>query len=287
MKIKLLAFDSMGVRSAATVIEIRGLRVFIDPGISYAPRRYGLPPHPLELKRLEELKRIIYEEASKADVIVISHYHYDHYEPQADFYEGKILMIKHPERDINVSQRIRASVFLKNKFNLPEKIYYVDNSTFEIGNISLKFSPPVPHGPEGSKLGFVIMTLVDDGNYKVLHTSDTQGPISDRATAIIERAKPNLVIDCGPPTYFEGFKIDSNSIEKAINNIIKLLNMSSLEELIIDHHTLRDLNYKQRLKRVFEKAERLEKKVLTAAEYMGKPIEQLEALRKQLWQNQR
>ncbi len=285
MKLKLVAFDSMGARSAATIIDAKGLKIFIDPGVSYAPRRYGLPPHKLEMERLEELREAIYSEASKVDVIVISHYHYDHYEPYADFYEGKILIIKHPEKNINTSQRIRASIFLKNKSQLPERIYHADGSTIEIGNVVLRFSQPVPHGPEGSKLGFVVMTLIDDGNYRVLHTSDTQGPISDRAVKIIEHMRPNLIIDCGPPTYFEGFKIYTEDIERAINNIIRLLSIPGLETLIIDHHTLRDLNYKERLKRVYEEANKLGKKILTAAEYMGKPVEQLEALRKKLWQN--
>ncbi|HIQ03513.1 MAG TPA: hypothetical protein EYH40_03745 [Desulfurococcales archaeon] len=285
MKVKLLAFDSMGVRSTATVVYAGGLRVFVDPGISYAPRRYGLPPHRLELERVRELKRVIYEEAYKADVIVISHYHYDHYDPQADFYEGKILVIKHPERNINISQRIRAAKFLKHKISLPEKIYYADNLLLEVGSLRLKFSQPVPHGPEGSKLGYVVMTLIDDGNYKVLHTSDTQGPISESVVEIIAGMKPNMIIDCGPPTYFEGYRVSSSDIERAINNIIKLLSIPSLETLIIDHHTLRDLNYKHRLEKVFIKARELGKRVLTAAEYMGKPIEQLEAMRRSLWQN--
>ncbi|MFP3264871.1 MAG: hypothetical protein RXO54_03455 [Acidilobus sp.] len=39
------------MRSIATVVNICGVRLGIDLSASLAPRRYGLPPHELELQR--------------------------------------------------------------------------------------------------------------------------------------------------------------------------------------------------------------------------------------------
>jgi len=49
----MLAADSTRVRSLATIVNTRGVRLGIDLGASLAPRRYGLPSHELELKAPE------------------------------------------------------------------------------------------------------------------------------------------------------------------------------------------------------------------------------------------
>ncbi|MEM1833555.1 MAG: hypothetical protein QXG06_04950, partial [Desulfurococcaceae archaeon] len=79
VKIKLIGFDSMGTRGMATVIDIDGFKVFIDPGVNIAPRRYGLPPHPLELEALEKHLDEIHRETIDSNVLIITHYHRDHY----------------------------------------------------------------------------------------------------------------------------------------------------------------------------------------------------------------
>jgi predicted metallo-beta-lactamase superfamily hydrolase len=43
LKVFLIAFNSMGVRSMATFIETSEGSFLVDPGASLAPRRYGLP----------------------------------------------------------------------------------------------------------------------------------------------------------------------------------------------------------------------------------------------------
>jgi predicted metallo-beta-lactamase superfamily hydrolase len=50
--------------------------------------------------------------------------------------------------------------------------------------------------------------------------------------------------------------------------------------MILDHHLLRDRNYKNRLKKVYETAEREEKRVLSVAEYFGKKPKILEAIKR-------
>ncbi|HHH80168.1 MAG TPA: MBL fold metallo-hydrolase, partial [Thermoplasmatales archaeon] len=89
MKIVPVASDSLGVRSMATYVETKDCKIFIDPSAALGPSRYGLPPHPVELEMLDETKKRIAEIAKGCDVLVISHYHYDHYDPSAGFYDGK------------------------------------------------------------------------------------------------------------------------------------------------------------------------------------------------------
>ena len=49
MDVRILAAESMGVRSLATAVTTRRHRYLIDPGVSVPPRRSKLPPHPIEL----------------------------------------------------------------------------------------------------------------------------------------------------------------------------------------------------------------------------------------------
>ncbi|ESQ20708.1 MAG: hypothetical protein CISAcid_14700 [uncultured Acidilobus sp. CIS] len=95
--VSILAADSMGVRSLATVVNACGVRLGLDLGASLAPRRYGLPPHELELKALERALERAAEEVQASDAIVITHYHYDHYmRDRPELYSGKRLLRQGP-----------------------------------------------------------------------------------------------------------------------------------------------------------------------------------------------
>lgn len=58
---------------------------------------------------------------------------------------------------------------------------------------------------------------------------------------------------------------------------------TDLHTLVLDHHFLRDLKYKTRIKPVYEAAEKHGVKVITAVEFCERKIEMLEALRKELY----
>ncbi|MEM2421979.1 MAG: hypothetical protein QXZ34_02140, partial [Candidatus Bathyarchaeia archaeon] len=55
--------------------------------------------------------------------------------------------------------------------------------------------------------------------------------------------------------------------------------------LIIDHHLLRDIEWKEKLNETFKVAERKNVKVITAAEFENKSLTMLEAKRKELYKN--
>ena len=115
MKITPLAFDSMGTRSMATLVETKDIKLIVDPGVALAPERFGLPPHPIEIMRKEEHWKAIVNAAKDADILIVTHYHFDHHMPDsAEIFKGKIAMLKDPIEHINKSQTARSAKFLKN-----------------------------------------------------------------------------------------------------------------------------------------------------------------------------
>ncbi len=275
----------------ATVVEAAGTKIFIDPGASLAPRRYGLPPHPVEMELLEKTYTEILGELMDSEYVIITHYHRDHYlyrDEHVEAYTGKKLLVKSPERLINPSQRVRAYILFKKMGveKIAGSVEVADNTIFRQPGLTIEFSQPVPHGPEGTRLGWVLMVKISSGGETFIHTSDVQGPMSDKSLEIISSWKPTKIFLCGPPTYFEGYKMREEDIARGLENMGRLLLISSLREVIIDHHLLRDINYRAKINYIVKEAERKGVRILTAAEYMGRPINQLESRRKELWQKE-
>ena len=275
MKITPLAFDSMGTRSMATHVETKDIKLIIDPGVALAPERFGLPPHPVEIKRKEEHWKAIKKAAKEADILIVTHYHYDHHVPEsAEIFKGKIAMLKDPCSHINKSQIMRSTKFLKNMSGLPKEIIYTDGKEFTYGGTRIKFSEPMTHGLE-NRLGYVTEVLVDDGIGRFIHTSDVLGPCTDEQTAFIIKENPDTTFIDGP-MYF--------SMKQALENLKRIIQESDIKNLVIDHHLLRDAHWKTKIEDVFTEAEKKGGvKILTAAEYAGKENDLLEARRKELY----
>jgi len=284
LNVKPLAFDSFGVRSMATFVETDNIAVLIDPGVSLAPRRYGLPPHPIEEQQMNERWADVKEHAARSDVLIVTHYHYDHHDPEEpEVYEGKIVYIKHPKEKINKSQAGRASYFLDKLNELPKSLDVADGNEFEHGSTIIKFSPPVYHGTN-PKLGYVVEVSISCGGEKMVFTSDVEGPsVADQAEFIIQE-NPDLLILDGPMTYMLGFRYSRESLALSIENINRIINETSVKSILVEHHFMRDLKYKERIPKVYDCAAENDVKVITAAEYLGRDIEMLEARRKELSQ---
>ena len=193
MKATPLAFDSLGVRSMATLVETN-LKIMIDPGLDLAPSRYGLPPTRIEQEKAKELSATINHHAENADVFIITHYHHDHYFPEAGFYEGKVLLLKHPRRNINYNQKRRARLFIRSFENRAKRIEYAEGKEFTFSDTKVKFSPAVSHGELHSKTGFVVMCSISRAGEKLLFASDVQGPQTDDAVRWIVAENPNMLI---------------------------------------------------------------------------------------------
>jgi predicted metallo-beta-lactamase superfamily hydrolase len=278
MEVVPMASDSLGVRSMATYVETKDCKILIDPSAALGPKRYGLPPAEQEMVALEKTKNEVAKTAKQCNILTISHYHYDHYDPSAGFYKGKTIFAKDINENINKSQQKRGADFKKILKDSCDLIY-CDDSKHNVGNTELIFSPPFFHGPENVRLGYVIMTTIDDGEKRVLHASDVQGPVTKSAKEYIISQSPDLLIMDGPPTIFLGWKFSIQNLQDAADNLVEIKEKLDCD-IILDHHLLRDLNYKKTFPQPYQVGG---EKVKTFAEYLGKENNTLEAHRKELW----
>ncbi len=288
MRLEFVSFDSMGARSMATYVETGDVSIFIDPGVALAPKRYGLPPHEVEIMKMAEDWERIVELAGRSEVLVVTHYHYDHHNPNEnlEIYNGKFLIVKHPTENINWSQRRRAAYFLNNISGRVSRLEHADGATFTFGNTVLRFSQPVPHGTN-TRLGYVVEVLVDDGSTKFLHTSDVEGPSLDEQVDFILNSRPNILLIDGPMTYMLGYRYSRKSLEESLKNLLRVLEeVDELKALIMDHHLLRDLQWEERMAPVIEKAKERGVWVGCVADYVGVERNMLEARRKELYESQ-
>ena len=264
-------------------------KILIDPGTSLGPKRFGFPPWKTELEALYKTRAIIQKHARNADVVTISHYHHDHFTPfqlgkyldsspkyATQIYDNKRLFIKDPTSKINQNQKKRAQNLLKNLVN--SNITYADGQSFQVGDTTLKFSEPLPHGPKGSRMGYLIALTITWGDETLMHASDVQGPISEETRDYILQEKPDTLILSGPPIYLVGFAPEERDLAMARQNLIKIV--EDVPRVVVDHHLLRDLRYAQLLETVEKKSG---KKVLVASQLLGKEPYLLEARRKELY----
>lgn len=296
IKVTPIAEESFGVRSMCTYIETADTKILLDAGASLAPYRLGCPPHPREYDALAKCRKRMQQTAQKADIITVSHYHFDHHtpafvdwftnwsSPQAakDIYANKIVLAKSFRSLVNASQRRRGWMFKKTTDKYAKDLETADGKSFQFGETSLHFSVPVFHGPENSELGWVVMATVEFLGETVVFASDVQGPVCDSTLETISAKNPRLVIVGGPPTYLAGFRVKPEHIQRGMQNLAKLV--EHVPTTIVGHHILRDENWKNELEQVFDAATNVGNTVLTAAEYVEQENNFLELNRKQLFE---
>ncbi|MBS7656957.1 hypothetical protein KEJ33_03435 [Candidatus Bathyarchaeota archaeon] len=298
IKVVPVAFESFGVRSMCTYVETPDIKVLLDAGVSLCPNRFNLPPHPKEYLALKECRTKMLELAEKADVVTVSHYHFDHHTPSftdwvnhwssaeiaEKIYSGKIVFAKNYKANINPSQRERGWMFQRWIGKKAARLEFADNRAFKFGNTKIWFSAPVSHGEEGSGLGWVLMTIIEHKKERVLYAPDVQGPMSDDTATLILRETPKMAIIGGPPTYLAQYKVNPKNIEHAMMNLNVVA--ENVPVTILDHHLLRDENWKQTVQPSIGKAACLGNRIVTAAEYAGTENKLLEARRKALYETE-
>lgn len=76
----------------------------------------------------------------------------------------------------------------------------------------------------------------------------------------------------GPLTYMYGMPVDG---------VVRIVKEDFLEKLVVDHHFLRDINWREKLGPAFAIAKNT--KIMTAAEFAGMENDLLEARRRELY----
>ena len=280
MKIIPIAFDSLGTRSMATFVETGDCKIFIDPAVALAPRRYNLPPHKIEIERQNQHWKKIIKYAQRSDIIILTHYHYDHHNPEyPELYKDKIVFIKDPENNINKSQRSRARYFLKKLNNLPKEINISEEiKTYTSGGTKIVFSDAVFHGTN-PRLGYVTEVSIEEGIEKFLFTSDVEGPAVDAQLDFILRENPDIIFADGPMTYMLGFRYSQENLNKSLTNIKRILKETKVKNFVLDHHLARDIRWREKLNPVFEVGCGIQ----SAANFIGLKDDLLEARRRELY----
>lgn len=157
-------------------------------------------------------------------------------------------------------------------------ITYSDGNSIEAGDTLIKFSNPLPHGPEGGRLGFLVTVTIRWKGESLMHASDVQGPIYDGAKKAILDEKPDTLILSGPPLYLVGFALTKENIDNARANLVDLCR--EIPRVVVDHHLLRDLRSLDFIKSVQEETDN---EVMVASEILGKEPNLLEARRKEFY----
>jgi len=278
-----VAYDSFSTRSMATIVKT-DIKIFIDPSIAIAPYRYNLKPHRIELEELENRKKEIIELSKDVDLIIITHYHWDHCpNPKEEHFKilyNKKLIIKDFNNYINNSQRRRGKIVYE-KIKDKSEITIGDNKSFKFNNTYIEISPPLFHGIENSNLGYVIGAYIEYKNKSLFFGSDIQGILTDSTLNYIIEKNPDYIILSGPPFYHKKWDISYNEI--FYKNIESLLENTKVSKIIIDHHMARSLNYIEILNNLNEIGKKYGAEFLSAADYLNIKNIQLEANRELLY----
>ncbi|RLI76354.1 hypothetical protein DRO97_01030, partial [Archaeoglobales archaeon] len=238
---------------------------------------------PIECERKSQLWNEIKKFVLKSDVVVITHYHYDHHNPnEVEVFKGKKLLVKHPKEKINRSQRNRAAFFLEQLKSINVEVDFCDGKLYEFENTVLKISKPVFHGAN-DRLGYVVEVFIDNKT-TFLFSSDVEGPIHEHQLEFMLECDAETVFIDGPMTYMLGYRYSAKNFQNSVENMKKLIERTSIKNLVLDHHLTRDLRWRDRLKDIFEFGDKNDVKILSAAEFIGKKDDLLEAKRKELYE---
>ena len=151
------------------------------------------------------------------------------------------------------------------------------------GETQVRFSQPVIHGEEDSELGWLIMTIIEHDDERMLFTSDVQGPMHTPTLNVILNEKPDVAIVGGPPTYLIGL-VQEESVNQGLQNLAEIA--KNVPATMLEHHLLRQENWRELAESVFESAKDAQHSVYTAAEFLKKENVFLESRRKQLYETE-
>ena len=110
------------------------------------------------------------------------------------------------------------------------------------------------------------------------------GFVSKDQVKFILDNRPDILICDGPMTYMLGYRLKDDVLRESIRNISEIIGGRFLQEMILDHHLLRDLEWRSRVRSVMDWADVCGVRICTAAAYMGLNENLLEANRKKLYE---
>jgi predicted metallo-beta-lactamase superfamily hydrolase len=261
----------------ATYVEVADTGILIDPGATLAPSRFNLPPAEEEWDALRRANDRISAYATRASLIFVSHYHDDHFRSDAATYVGRTVLAKDPRRMVG-GQQARRGAELWTMLGAHARPTIADGYERREHALELRASPPLPHGVEGTTLGYVVALAITDRaeRERFVFASDVQGPLSGVAAGWLIQQRPTLLYLAGPPSYIER-EVGTPVIERGIDNLLRIVDATGCR-VIMDHHAVREAAFGARFERLWSTG-----RVVTVAEHLGLPLAALESQRRRLW----
>src|SRR5262245_17369178 len=265
----------------ATYVEAGRTGILIDPGATLAPNRYGLPPAEPEWEALRRANDRISAYAARASLVFVSHYHEDHFRSDPTTYAGRRVLVKDPRRMVGGLQFRRAAE-LMTALGAHARVEMADGLVQVAPDLELHVSPPLPHGMEGTTLGYVVALIVVDpaARERFVFASDVQGPLSTVAAAWLIQQRPTLLYLSGAPSYLER-EVGAAAIERVIDHLRRVLDAIGCR-VIMDYYAIRDVCFQERFEPLWSTG-----RVVPAAGHLGIEATPLEARRRALWSDAR
>ncbi|OLS12551.1 MAG: hypothetical protein RBG13Loki_3836 [Promethearchaeota archaeon CR_4] len=246
-----LASESMGVRALALKVITDDISILLDPACALGPIPNFPTPHTFEYVTLQQSTRRILDACVDTRLIAISHYHHDHYKPRErnweylgsdstifqQIFRNKMVFAKHPTDRIGTNQRVRAGEFQQHLTEVNGSFVPSDGRRFLFRKTEIRFSPPLPHGSVGTKLGYVIGICIQDPETCFCFCPDVQGPTVPETVDWILAQDPHVIVLGGPPLYLSPPKFTLEDRD-AFYRIIELL-AKRVRKIVIDHHLFR------------------------------------------------
>jgi hypothetical protein len=279
MSLNIIAAESLGVRGLCCVVTLPGRRIVIDPGLALGYLRHGLMPHPRQIAVGRVVRAQIVRALDDATDVVLSHFHGDHVPlARANPYQLALSMLPKRFGELRCWSKSGDDLNGVMAGRLADLARLLgDNLRMAEGSVQgpLAFSPAVPHGVAGSRMGTVMMTRIALPDGVFVHASDIQ-LLDNAAVDRIIDWQPDILLAGGPPLYLE--RLDNDQCRRAWNNALRLAR--HIDTVILDHHLLRG---RQGTAWLAELSARAGRRVLCAADFMGQPRRLLEARRQQLY----
>lgn len=279
------------MRGMATLLVFGKERILLDPGCTLAPR-FSLPPHEQEYLALSKARERISKASKRSQIILISHYHLDHYTPPfvdwqwtysspelaRELYKGKIVLLKDYE-GLPPTQRRRGYLLQKFLKGICEVIP-ADSQRFTFGSITIEASEPLSHGPFSQAK--VLYFSIRAGGHTFVFSPDLQG-LNEELVDVVLAWKPDVLVASGPPLHLLHYKLTEGDIQRATENLVELV--SKIRMVVLDHHLFRSTDGEKYLRSIAERAREVGNRVLCAAEARKTKPNPLEARRKELYES--
>src|SRR2546428_6799802 len=126
------------------------------------------------------------------------------------------------------------------------------------------------------------MSGIAQGPDVSVHPPDVIGPPLREHLSFLVDAQPTVLYVDGPMTHMPEHYPQVHT-KRSLAHLVRILRTTDVRTLILDHHILRDRDWRARMKPVFEAGEEHDVAALTAAGFAGKPGDPPEAYRDKLY----